>query len=194
MKEKKFFRNCTKCEKQIGHTTEKARNISVNLDTLCNSCSKKGKPKSAQHAANISASKTGKTRKPFSDEHKARMGAGQRAYKKLVRDAYTEMYGDKYKFAGFYFSDWSKQVKERDNYTCQKCAKVAEGNFINAHHIVPKCYFMARALDIDNGCTLCTGCHQQVHGELDTYVLKGVKFSATDFQNHLIGFITNGKK
>ena len=175
MKEKKFFRNCTKCEKQIGHTTEKARNISVNLDKLCNSCSKKDKPKSAQHAANISASKTGKTRKPFSDEHKARMGAGQRAYKKLVRDAYTEMYGDKYKFAG-------------------KCAKVAEGNFINAHHIVPKCYFMARALDIDNGCTLCTGCHQQVHGELDTYVLKGVKFSATDFQNHLIGFITNGKK
>ena len=196
VKEKKFFRDCPSCSKQIGHVSAKTRNRAVKANTLCGSCAAKGKPKSAQHAANISASKTGKTRKPFSDETKAKMSAAKKgkpctnlAYNQTLRDAYTKLYGDKYNFPNHHFTEWAYKVKERDSYTCQKCNTVASGSLINAHHVVPKAYFMARAVDIDNGVTLCRSCHMQVHRELDKYTLKGVKFSATDFQNHLKGFI-----
>ena len=188
-KEKKFFRNCPSCDKQVGHVAAAGRDRCEG--SLCRSCSntkvKTGVPLPAETRAKMSAAKKGKK---CSDVHCASMTA----YKQSVKDTYTEMWGDKYNFPKHYFVKWSNAVKERDNYTCKKCAKVAEGKFINAHHIVPKEYFMARALDIDNGCTLCNGCHQKLHREVDKYTVAGVRFTATDFQNHLIGFITNGKK
>ena len=167
MREKKFFRDCPSCGKQVGHVSDKTRKMCEGRN--CGSC----------------ANRIKQTGVPLSDVHKASISATLNITKK----AYTEMWGDKYKFAGAHFDKWSKAVKDRDNWTCLRCATVAAGYKINAHHIVPSQYFMARALDIDNGCTLCAKCHRQVHAELDTYVLNGVKFSATDFQNHLKGFI-----
>ena len=128
-------------------------------------------------------------------ETKAKMRKTRLAYAKVIKDAYAEMWGDKFQFKKFYFNDWGKEVRERDNNTCQKCAKVRTTSAtLFAHHIVPKGYFMARALDIDNGVALCMKCHMQLHAELDTYVVNGVKFTATDFINHYHGWKPNGKK
>ena len=212
-KEKKFFRNCKTCGKQVGHVSDKSRKMCEGRE--CASCgttrSKTGTKHSAETKAKISASNTGRKNPPpsaetrakrsaalkgrvFSAESKARMSASRKAYKKSVKDAYTKMWGEQYVFTPTYFAKWSLSVKERDNYTCQKCATVAAGCKINSHHIVPKAYFMARALDIDNGVTLCSSCHRKVHNELDKYTVAGERFTATDFINHYNGWKPNGSK
>lgn len=50
---------------------------------------------------------------------------------------------------------WSKAVKERDNHTCQYCGKK---EYLNSHHIFSRSNFTTR-WDLDNGITLCSGCH-----------------------------------
>lgn len=190
MKEK-YVKSCPGCGCEQSYKHKGNRDKAVKLNKLCRTCCRKGvkrKPFTAETKANMSAAQKGKT---LSDEHKASLTAS----KQKKRDAYTEMYGDKHEFPSrFYFTKWAKQVKERDSYTCKKCAKVGSGSFIHSHHIVPKEYFMARALDIDNGCTLCNGCHQQVHGELDTYVLHGKRLDEAGFINHFNEWKPNGKK
>jgi len=56
---------------------------------------------------------------------------------------------------------WSKLVKERDNYTCQKCG-TTKGT-LEAHHIDPVVNNPAESADIANGITLCKGCHKEAH-------------------------------
>ena len=166
MKEKKYVKNCSVCNCEQSYKIEKNRDRAVRNNSLCRTCAMRkkalGKSPTAETRARLSAATKGKPR----------------AYNKILNAAANKMWGDKY-----------KQVRARDNNTCQKCDKVATGCSIHAHHIVPKEYFMARALDIDNGVTLCSSCHGKVHAELDTYVLNGTKLSATDFQRHLKGFI-----
>lgn len=55
--------------------------------------------------------------------------------------------------------EWSRQVRLRDNYTCQKCG--GEGLF--AHHIKPKKSYPELAFDLNNGITLCNVCHGIEH-------------------------------
>lgn len=50
--------------------------------------------------------------------------------------------------------EWSKKVRERDNYICQVCSK--KGN--QAHHILPRMFKQLRH-ELDNGLTLCYSCH-----------------------------------
>lgn len=50
--------------------------------------------------------------------------------------------------------EWSRQVIERDNSTCQKCGKWAE----NPHHVFYKTKFGSRWL-LENGINLCEYCH-----------------------------------
>jgi hypothetical protein len=55
---------------------------------------------------------------------------------------------------------WKRKVKQRDNYTCQKC------NFTKhlcAHHINNYANFKEQRYDINNGITLCKICHKQIH-------------------------------
>ena len=59
------------------------------------------------------------------------------------------------------YKNWSKTVRERDNWTCQKCGK--RGGEMHAHHIKrfnknPKLRF-----DVSNGITLCNKCHCKLH-------------------------------
>jgi ribosomal protein S27AE len=54
---------------------------------------------------------------------------------------------------------WGKRVKERDNFTCQKCGSK---RFINAHHIKNTRNFPELAFNIDNGITLCRSCHNKI--------------------------------
>ena len=63
---------------------------------------------------------------------------------------------------------WRKSVFKRDDYTCQICnARNKEGLklVINADHIKPFSLFPELRFDINNGRTLCSGCHRKT----DTY-------------------------
>ena len=61
------------------------------------------------------------------------------------------------------YKNWRTSVFERDDYTCQKC--MTRGTTLNAHHIKPYKDFPELELDIDNGVTLCVGCHLREHQE-----------------------------
>lgn len=61
--------------------------------------------------------------------------------------------------------DWNKRIKERDHYTCQRCGKMLNGRMVQAHHKIPKWFMPELQFDLDNGITLCTACHKQLHGK-----------------------------
>ena len=53
--------------------------------------------------------------------------------------------------------DWSKAVRDRDG-RCQICNATADEKRLNAHHLIPKNFKKWRST-LDNGMTLCYGCH-----------------------------------
>lgn len=53
--------------------------------------------------------------------------------------------------------EWSLKVREKDNFKCQVCGLVNKRN--HAHHVLPKHYREYR-WSIENGLTLCAGCHK----------------------------------
>jgi len=57
---------------------------------------------------------------------------------------------------------WNKDVKERDNYTCQICKKDLknEPHNCHAHHILDRKNFKEISTDVNNGITLCYRCHK----------------------------------
>jgi hypothetical protein len=65
--------------------------------------------------------------------------------------------------------EWRNAVFERDNFTCQQCGHVSEGD-IQAHHIYMWSIYPELRLDVDNGITLCTRCHEAVRGYEDEYI------------------------
>lgn len=61
------------------------------------------------------------------------------------------------------YKDWRRAVFERDNYTCQCCAR--RGISLQAHHIHPWANYPELRYDVDNGQILCISCHKLVHNE-----------------------------
>lgn len=58
---------------------------------------------------------------------------------------------------------WSKAVRERDDYTCQKCGRRDPG-IVVAHHVAPRGRRRDLKYELSNGVTLCEiPCHQWVH-------------------------------
>lgn len=64
---------------------------------------------------------------------------------------------------GFKGQEWKRLVLERDNYTCQECGRT-DRNKIHAHHIVPFDESIELRFVLSNGKTLCTTCHNKIHG------------------------------
>lgn len=58
---------------------------------------------------------------------------------------------------------WREKVYKRDNYTCQDCKQ--RGGKLHPHHIIPisKDPSPKNVFNIDNGQTLCVGCHREKH-------------------------------
>ena len=61
------------------------------------------------------------------------------------------------------YVNWRDKVFKRDRYKCQfpTCGKV--GGSIQAHHIKPKYKYPEQIFDVENGITLCWGCHNRLH-------------------------------
>lgn len=62
------------------------------------------------------------------------------------------------------YKSWRNGVFNRDNYTCQHCNNV--GGELNAHHIKSWKDYKNLRFKIENGITLCLGCHRIEHKRL----------------------------
>jgi hypothetical protein len=56
--------------------------------------------------------------------------------------------------------EWVNRVKQRDDYKCKKCGSITK---LVAHHIIPWEIKPELRLDLNNGITLCIGCHMRHH-------------------------------
>ena len=52
--------------------------------------------------------------------------------------------------------EWRQKVLDRDNNDCQICHNAKK--LLTAHHLIPE-NFEKYKYDVDNGLTLCPGCH-----------------------------------
>lgn len=57
--------------------------------------------------------------------------------------------------------EWRREVFTRDDYTCVLCKQ--RGGRLHSHHMDGFSYHPDRRLDVTNGVTLCTECHQAFH-------------------------------
>ena len=62
------------------------------------------------------------------------------------------------------YREWRDAVFKRDMYACQRCGKI--GVRLNAHHIKPWAKYEELRFDVNNGLTLCEGCHKYIHKEM----------------------------
>jgi len=62
---------------------------------------------------------------------------------------------------------WRASVLERDEYTCACCGSNKD---LHAHHILPYSEYIELREDVDNGITLCDGCHKKFHINYGAYV------------------------
>lgn len=72
------------------------------------------------------------------------------------------------------YEEWRLLVYQKDNYTCQKCNKKVKGINCHTHHIKSKEEYPELIYDVDNGMTLCNGCHRSIHGKGKPSPLKGI--------------------
>ena len=57
---------------------------------------------------------------------------------------------------------WGLEVKKRDDYTCQDCGENNK-HLLHSHHLKERRDFPELRFNLDNGITLCIGCHAERH-------------------------------
>ena len=69
------------------------------------------------------------------------------------------------------YKRFRRQVLKRDKFTCQMCNKRGKRVRLNVHHIMTWSSASTLRYDVDNGITLCRGCHKDVTGKESHYML-----------------------
>lgn len=80
--------------------------------------------------------------------------------------------------------EWAAIVKHRDDWTCQECgATVGEvgTKHIHAHHITPK--YRGGKNTVENGTTLCEGCHNKIHKPRKNARLTSVRLKQSEVES-----------
>ncbi len=96
-------------------------------------------------------------------------------------------------------SRWATKVIQRDLYKCMRCNVSGEVATLQAHHIFPFELFPNKRNDIENGITLCSKCHWEVHDTLEekyiyTTVEQKVKRSSKPKKKVIVdGEVVEGK-
>lgn len=62
------------------------------------------------------------------------------------------------------YSKWRQMVFERDNFTCQDCGCTNKEKKLHPHHIIKWADNIELRFNLGNGMTLCTKCHNKIHG------------------------------
>ena len=57
---------------------------------------------------------------------------------------------------------WAKEVKEKDNYTCQCCGSRKSGT-LRSHHLYSYDKYISLRYVVENGVCLCEDCHKEFH-------------------------------
>lgn len=60
------------------------------------------------------------------------------------------------------YTNFRKEVYERDNYTCRCCSDDKGGNLL-VHHLDGYNWYKEGRTDVNNGITLCEKCHKEFH-------------------------------
>lgn len=68
------------------------------------------------------------------------------------------------------YKEFRSKVLKRDNFTCQMCKKKGKKVRLNVHHIIKWSSVASLRFDVDNGITLCSGCHKSVTGKEAHYI------------------------
>lgn len=82
------------------------------------------------------------------------------------------------------YKEWRAAVFARDAYTCQMCSKISKGD-IQAHHIRPWRDFPKLRFEVDNGITLCEGCHLSTRGKEMDFVVQFDTIIQANHQTHI---------
>lgn len=138
------------------HTEERKRK---------NSESHKGKkrpPFSKETRKNMSLASVGK---PKSEEHKSKLSAAKLGIKINVWNGYITPENQRIRH-DIEYRLWRESVFARDNWTCQKCK--IKGGILHPHHIKNFARYPELRFSIDNGITLCKGCHRKFHNKYTT--------------------------
>lgn len=140
-----------------------------------------GRKRSTESIEKTKQALTGKKRPPRSDSWRKNMSSALKGDKsRLWKGGITDIPHKERN--GVENTLWREKVLNRDNHQCQKCGKT--GITLVAHHILNFTEHVALRYEIDNGLTLCVGCHNAFHK------LFGTK---TNTKLQLMEFIGDGK-
>lgn len=90
---------------------------------------------------------------------KSKFHSGENSYNWINNKSAYDRYKDR---SLLEYKLFTKNVYERDNYTCKHCGDSTGGN-LNAHHLNGYNWFLEGRFDVNNGITLCDLCHKEFH-------------------------------
>jgi len=155
-----YTRECPNCGKELTYKSNSGLKSAIRNNTVCISCSQKGKTPSEETRRKMSEAKKGEKHPNYgktpSEETRRKMSIAQGGSGELNR-----------KWPGMIA--WARRVKERDDYICQHCHLDGLPEEMEAHHIVPRAKFPQYAYDLGNGQTLCRECHRIEHNKKPNY-------------------------